>query len=227
MKLTASFLFALFVSFNTFGTPQIPDVIIMGGKVFYINRYPLEEYFKKYPDKRPDSEVISTGLGRGYIATFEITNKLLILKDVEVIVPTEDLSLKLESVFKYLFPDQEQIVADWFTGQLAVRCDKSINYAHREIALADTRYILFEFIEGNLVYEKKSKKRKYKEFKARQFETFSKTMDYRFFKWDLIRDKTITEDSGITEDSIDKFIQDHFTIYPPEILKIVTKDAKK
>jgi hypothetical protein len=57
-----------------FATGQISDKIIYKGEKSSLNTNPLESFFKKNPNLKPQPDIMSTGLWRGYIATFEIQN---------------------------------------------------------------------------------------------------------------------------------------------------------
>ena len=65
-------------------TAQQPDILFYNGKKYSLYTNPLEGYFRKYPDKKPKTSIISTGNWRGYIATFEIIDSTLFLRDIEV-----------------------------------------------------------------------------------------------------------------------------------------------
>ena len=51
-------------------TAQYPDKITYNGTEYSLNSNPLEPYFEKNPENRPD--MVSTALWRGYVGHFEI-----------------------------------------------------------------------------------------------------------------------------------------------------------
>src|SRR3954452_9909483 len=59
-------------SILVFATAQQGDVLRLNGKKYFIYTNPLKLYLQENPGKLPKSEVISTGLWRGYIATWEV-----------------------------------------------------------------------------------------------------------------------------------------------------------
>lgn len=65
---------------DSFFTAQYPDLIKFGGTEYSLNANPLEPYFEKNPDKRP--QWYSTALYRGYIGHFEIIDSTLLLTDI-------------------------------------------------------------------------------------------------------------------------------------------------
>src|SRR2546426_1395774 len=64
-------------------TPQAPDLLLMNGKQYSILTNPLEPFLALNPDKRPTSDIVSTGLWRGYVATWKIEDDHLILTKIE------------------------------------------------------------------------------------------------------------------------------------------------
>ena len=85
-------IFGLIVAINlsVSGTGQMSDKIIYNGKVCSLTGksvidgcYPMENYFEKYPDKRP-TRGGGTFLRRNYVATYEIKDNQLYLNDIEI-----------------------------------------------------------------------------------------------------------------------------------------------
>lgn len=54
------------------GTAQFSDELVYWGKKYDICSNPLEPYFEKYPERRPKAIITSSGLWRGYIASWDI-----------------------------------------------------------------------------------------------------------------------------------------------------------
>ena len=186
------FIFGLIFVINlpVSGTIQMPDKIIYNGKEYPLrgkslldSYYPMEDYFKKYPDKRPKVDGVATYLWRKYVATYEIKDNQLYLKDIGILVD----GFETKSVLNEIFQSQELIKIDWLTGLLAIPDGKSNGYGDHE------RYIILEIIEGNFLREKQiildidenfmnedqyGKYTEYELFKKRQFEAFKKTDEY-------------------------------------------------
>lgn len=199
----------LLICFNltVFGTAQAPDKIIYNGKEYSLHSNPMESYFEKFPDKRPECEVMSTGLWRGYIATFEIKDNQLYLKDIEIQVSTKKKNDKYKyswkSVLNEVFPNQELIKIDWLTGLLVLPEGKIVNYVHMGYASTYKHYVLLEFENGNLKGEKKFGYEEYEKFKDKQFQAFKKTDEYKKLKEDLKKDG----------DNSDEFIENFLRIF--------------
>ena len=72
-------------------------------------------------------QVQCTACYRGYIGTWEISDKEFYLRSVEVMVPGGRTKLPLKPVF----PDcKEKVLADWFTGQLTIPIEGSKGMMH-------------------------------------------------------------------------------------------------
>ena len=85
MKTILAYIILTFISSNLFfclAQNQIPDTLIFEDKTYSLNRYILEDYFLKNPNKKPKSEIVSTNLWRGYVATFKFLDNRLFLKSL-------------------------------------------------------------------------------------------------------------------------------------------------
>ena len=183
MKAVLIFLLTVFFSLNVFATAQYPDKIVYGGKEYSLHSNPLEEYFEKYPDKRPKGGLNSTALWRGYVATFEVQDGQLFLKDIEIefwdTTSKKKYDTKWKSVIKEVFPNQLNLKIDWLTGLLVIPYGKLVNYVHMGYGSTYENYLLLEMDKGDLKKEKKFDYKEYETFKQRQFEAFKKTEEYK------------------------------------------------
>jgi len=206
---------AICTSINVFATAQYPDKIIYNGKEYALNSNPLEDYFEKNPDRRPKGGIMSTGLWRGYVATFEILNSQLYLKDIEIKVrdstSKESYKTRWKSVIKEVFPNQTQMKVDWLNGLLVIPHGKLVNYVHMGYGSTYEKYILLEIDKGNLKKEKNFKYTEYEKFKEKQFEAFKQTDEYKRLKDDLKKD-------GSTDEFIDSFLRSFVINYTTKIL---------
>jgi len=97
MKFLATLFCCLCAALRLSATAQYPDRLIHNGQEYDLFTNPLDEYFKKYPEKDPrwpkprDRYFKSTSVSascsalcRDYIATFEIRDNQLFVKDVFV-----------------------------------------------------------------------------------------------------------------------------------------------
>lgn len=180
--------FSLVLTICVFATGQISDKIIYKGEKYSLNTNPLESFFEKNPNRKPNPEIISTALWRGYIATFEIQNDQLFVNDI-IIMEKDTLynhdDTKWISVLNLVFPEQKQVKVDWLTGLLVIPTGKLVNYIHMGYASTYENYILLEIEKGNLVKGKSMNSKEYEIFKDKQFKAFQKTEKYLKLKEDL------------------------------------------
>lgn len=213
-------IFLLLFGLEAFATSQRPDKLFYKGIEYDLFSNPLEIYFEKNPDKRPRHVyggvvIESTDLWRGYVATFEIKDNKLIVKDIQIhcvdtaVGSSQDISW--ESVIIEVFPEQKEIEVDWFTGLLVLPLGNLMNYVHMGYGSTYENYILLEINEGNLKTEKHFNYIEYENFKGRQFQAFKQTKEYKKIKKDLIKD-------GNSKKFIDSFLRSYVTDYTLKIL---------
>ena len=215
MRLVLTIILTLFLGLKVFATAQYPDRIIYNGKEYSLLSNPLESYFEKNPDKRPNDGIMSTALWRGYVATFEVRDNQLFLKDIEIeyqdTTSKESYNYKWRSVINEVFPDQKNIKIDWLTGLLVIPHGKLVNYVHMGYGSTFKNYILLEIVKGDLKKEKHFKYKDYERFKEKQFQAFKQTEDYKIIKADLQKD-------GNTDEFIDSFLRSFVTEYTSKIM---------
>lgn len=214
-RLLLTIILTLFSGLKVFATAQFPDKINYNGKEYNLNSNPLEVYFEKNPNKRPKSEVRSSALWRGYVATFEIIDNQLFLKDIEI--QYRDTTSKgsnnsnWKSVLNEVFADQKNIQVDWYTGLLVLPQGKVVNYAHMGYGSTYQHYTILELNKGVLTQEKQFKRKAYEKFKEKQFQVFKQTEDYHKMKSDLLQ-------KGNSEEFVDSFLRSYVTEYTSKIL---------
>jgi len=118
------------------------------------NENPMEEYFKKFPFRLPKSNIISTGLWRGYIATFEIINNELWVIDVEILGESIETD-ELISVKNKSFNGKDKLKLDWFSGLLSLsQSIYSNKIEYYNIIEIEKRNIILEYEINNEQYFK-------------------------------------------------------------------------
>lgn len=205
---------------EAFATSQRPDKLIYNGIEYNLFTNPLEIYFEKNPEKRPTHAyggvvIGSSSLWRGYVATFEIKNNKLIVKDIQILCidTTENNShdIEWESVLIEVFPEQKELEVDWFTGLLVLPLGNLMNYIHEGYGSTYENYIILEINEGNLKTEKHFNYIEYEKFKERQFQVFKQTKEYKKIKKDLKK-------KGNSGKFIDSFLRSSITDYTSVIM---------
>jgi len=180
MKKISLILLILISAIDLFGTEQFPDIIIIEGVEYELYDYPLEEIFKKYPEKRQITNVTCTALWRGYIATYELINNVLYLKEIEIkyIDSAKNEISKRQNYLKILFPEKDSIKVDWYTGILRISNGKEICYNEKKRLFFYERFFIFEIQNGVLTNSKELDYVSINEFIEKQFQEFIKSNDY-------------------------------------------------
>jgi hypothetical protein len=213
-----SILLALcFFASQAFATAQYPDKIIYNGKEYSLHSNPLEDYFVKFPDQKPKGGLMSSALWRGYVATFEIADNSLFLKDIEIMVKKDESGKNFEtgwkSVLKEVVPEPKKLKIDWFTGILVLPFGELVNYVHMGYGSTYENYILLEIAGGNFKKSREFNYKEYEKFKEKQFAAFKKTEEYKQLADDLKR-----RDPKTTDQFIDSFLKDFVINYSSKIL---------
>jgi hypothetical protein len=214
MKSLLAILLISFSSHTSLATAQFPDKIFYKGVEYSLDSNPMEDFFKKNPDKKPRRGIISTALWRGYIATFEIVDNQLFLRDISIEVEiqgSKEFDTKWESVMNEIFPGEKNVKVEWFTGLLVLPYGKMINYVHMGYASTFENYILLEISDGYLKKEKQYKHTEYEEFKEKQFIAFKQTDEYKKLKSNL-------QQKGISDEHLDSFLKMSIVNYTSKIL---------
>lgn len=128
-------------------TAQIPDVILYKGKHYSIACEPLESYLNAV--QLPHKLVArSSACWRGYISKWAIdNNKLFLIWWQGYISKYQEVNLN------YLFPGEEFVFADWFTGTIRIPMGKIVSYVHGGYESIYEGNIFLEFEKGVLIKE--------------------------------------------------------------------------
>jgi hypothetical protein len=215
MKTILLTVISLVLTVCVFATSQSSDKIIYKGQEYLLNTNPLESFFEKHPNLRPESKIISSSLWRSYVATFEIQDNQLFVKDIVIMdddTITGSNKTIWRSVFNHVFPTKKQTQLDWFTGLLVLPYGKLVNYVHMGYASTYENYILLEIDKGNLIQEKNMKSKEYEKFKEKQFKAFQKTEEYK-----KVKDELKKNGSG-TDEFLDSFLKIYVIDYSTKIL---------
>lgn len=95
-------------------TRQITDKLIFENKEYYLNVELIELFFREFPEKRPEFEVQCTALWRGYVATFEIKNNELLIKEIDWLT---NIDFTMKSFRDEIFPNNK---FEWYSGLIRV-----------------------------------------------------------------------------------------------------------
>jgi len=110
-------------------TLQTPDRFLLNGEEAAMCMAPiLTSYFEENPEREPDGEGFVTSLWRGYVATFTIADDFLQVVDIQAFdgmywdteAPEAPIIDLWHDSIDHSFPDPDDRVLHWFTGDLYV-----------------------------------------------------------------------------------------------------------
>ena len=133
---------------------QLPDIIILHGERMDLYSNPLELYWTLSKKKRPAFQTSST-CKRGYIATWEILDKKLLLKSVDGNAEVSSF-IFWKKVVRYsvgmLFSKARNraIIATWFTGKIRIPQGNRTLYVHNEYDSRFEREMVITLEQGNV-----------------------------------------------------------------------------
>ena len=142
-------LILFFLRANMFATAQIPDFLEYKGKTYKMHTNPLDYYFTKdNPRPKDFGKFRCTACWRGYVAIWELKNKILYLKEV------------LEGdnhgpdILKELFKDSKgPVKAIWYSGTVSIPQGKRLKYVHMGYRSKYEKELKLQFEKGKLIKE--------------------------------------------------------------------------
>jgi hypothetical protein len=120
-------------------TAQASEILFYKGEEYQITSEPLTDFLK---NSTKSFNWTNTGCWRGYIGTWKIDNNKLF------IVKLEGNSTSGSVGLDYLFPNQKEVFANWFSGELKVPQGEMIKYIHRGHFSVYEKDIIFTFSKG-------------------------------------------------------------------------------
>jgi hypothetical protein len=213
MKKAAKFCLALAITgcaIAVFATAQYGDKLRIDGKTYEIFTNPLTSYLEGNPDKLPKSNVVSTALWRGYVATWEVKNQALLLVNVEILQPVKKpgesgSSTEFGSVMEQMFPGEKEVPARWFSGNIIVPDGKLVHYVHMGYGSTFEKYIVLRVEKGAVTRQWKTDAEGFGKFRNAQFEAYKKTEEYR---------KALAETSkegGMSQKQNEEFLREYYS----------------
>lgn len=162
-------------------TAQASDLLIVGGKEFSLNTNPLETQLQKKQWRPPENAVITSANWRGYLATWEIKDGRLFLKDVTIGVSDSKnrRDYVRKSITQELYPGATEVFADWYTGALIVPDGKMTRYVHMGYGSSFDHYQVFHVRAGKVVEHLSMTGAEFEAYKEAKFAAFRKTDAYK------------------------------------------------
>lgn len=220
MKKILLLIVAIVLNITAFSTSQYPDKIIYNGKEFRLEYNPLEVFFKKNPTLKPEIKVISSALWRGYVATFEVIDNQLYVKDIQIeesdTTDKDNYKTYWKSVMNQVFPNQTRVKVDWVNGLIVLPYGEVVEYIHMGYGSLHENYILLVMENGMVKKEIKLNAKEYQAYTDRQFQAFKKTKEYKKMVKEL---NGKSSEFKMSEEEMDMFLKSYLNDYKSIILK--------
>lgn len=161
-------------------TAQASDELIVEGKTFALNTNPLEAQLEQKQWKPPEEAVISSANWRGYIATWEIRDGKLFLKEATILVsdPKDEHAYLRKPITGDLYPGATEVLADWYTGALIVPDGKMTRYVHMGYGSSFDHYQVFRVRAGAVVERLSMTGAEFEVYREKKFAAFRNTESY-------------------------------------------------
>jgi hypothetical protein len=134
---------------------QLPDIIVINGVRQELYSNPLEQFWIVKKIRRPFF-LASTICKRGYVATWEIIDKHLVLKDIEgqfekryLLFWRKICSFSIRNLFKNISVKDE--IASWYTGKIRVPIGKRIWYVHKDYESRFEKEMILTVDHGKII----------------------------------------------------------------------------
>ncbi len=128
-------------------TAQIGEIISYKGEDLMMASEPLNSYLASRRFTNFDTQ--STACWRNYYGKWAIKNNKLYLVDFEAYI---NGGHKVD--LNYLFPNAEEVFANWFTGDIRIPTGKLLKYVHMGYASIFEKDLILQFRNGILLSEK-------------------------------------------------------------------------
>ena len=171
-----------------FATAQMSDTIILDGKELPLNTNPLTPYLEELKWKIPEEAVISSANWRGHVATWEIAEERLILKDVTIRIPSGNNGAAKKSILRDIFPSENVVVATWYTGALIIPDGEMTEYVHMGYGSMYSHYQVARITKGNVTELLSMTGKEFSAYKDKKFRDFIGTDEYKKARAELLKD---------------------------------------
>ncbi len=131
-------------------TAQAMEKLIFNGKAIHMASEPLASYISNLKEK-PKLFPPSSGCWRGYYGTWEIKDDRLYLIALECYTANMAERNYWQVGMDFIFPDQERVFAEWFTGEIRIPQGEMLNYVHGGYPSTSEIDLFIEFKNGLLI----------------------------------------------------------------------------
>lgn len=128
-------------------TAQFRETLKYNGVNYYLATEPLEPYLEKHNIK---FYAWCTACWRGYTCKWVIEDDMLYLTNLYGFISTDDNDDLKDMIVSldYLFPGQDKVLADWFSGVLRLPHGEIIRYIHQGYDSVYEKELFLEIVNG-------------------------------------------------------------------------------
>ena len=184
-SLFAGFALSAFVlvATHSMATVQVPDVMIIDGRIERLDTNPLAPYLLAHPNALPRPDDPEAENWRGYVATWELRDGKLFLRKIDVAFRNPKASLNedariIKNVIHRIFPEAKDLVAAWYSGALVIPMGKLISYVHMGYGSTYERYTIVTVTRGVVSRRLDLSAEDFAKHREAQFQAFKRTSDY-------------------------------------------------
>lgn len=133
-------------------TAQAREKLIYNGQEYHLATEPLRPYLEK---NKIEFEAPSTACWRGYYGSWSIEDDKLYLTELTAYAKIETNERRffngVEVGLEYLFPNQDKVFAEWFSGELRIPYGEMIRYVHMGYESIYEKELFIKIESGNVV----------------------------------------------------------------------------
>ncbi|WP_278405472.1 hypothetical protein [Pseudoalteromonas ruthenica] len=179
-------------------TAQQPDTIVIDGIELPLNTNPLDDLIEKKGWQPPEKASIWSSNWRGYIAKWKVVSGNLTLLDASILLkgyPIDDP--KRKTIVPELFPENHNLVADWYSGALIVPDGEMTEYVHMGYGSEYSHYQILRVNKGVVIEHLSFTADQFEAYQHRKFQHFKESEKFRteFDKLVKGKDKWLEEDA--------------------------------
>ena len=127
-------------------TAQVKETLKYKGKTLSMAAEPLNSFLRKRYDLQVQLNSLGTACQRGYLGEWEVKDDKLFLTNLKI-----NLSHDTRKGVETLFPGQQEVFAEWFTGEIRIPTGNRLQYVHMGYASAYEKDLFLTFEEGKLI----------------------------------------------------------------------------
>ncbi|WP_103664191.1 hypothetical protein [Gracilimonas amylolytica] len=127
-------------------TAQIKETIKYEGRTLSMAAEPLNSYLRNRYDLQVQLNSLGTACRRGYMGEWEVKDDKLYLTNLKI-----NLSHDSRKGVETLFPGQQEVFAEWFTGEVRIPTGYRLQYVHMGYASVYEKDLFLMFEEGKLI----------------------------------------------------------------------------